>query len=140
MRVKMKKYAFVIINTKRNKNFQSMSFRRVLIRYKRRDKNNVYHGTKFIDSDPYFKDTSRSHQYLFTDRYYMLTKTDNTLEQLLFGGKKRKYHTYVDAQGILTKKDPKEIAWEIEAMNDEDARVKFHSRKETRWFNLKINI
>ena len=131
-RVKLYKYAFVIINTKRNKNFRDMSFRRVLIKYKRRDKNNVYHGTKFIDSDPYFKDATKSHQYIFKDKYYMLTQTDNLAEQLMLGGKKRKYHTYVDATGILTKKDPKEIAWEIEALNDEDAKLKFHSRKETR--------
>ena len=125
----MKKYAMVPINGKEDE-YGNPIIRRVLITYESsvtKDNQVIYKRTKFVDKDPYFFQ-KRSTTYTFKDSYYTLDSIDNL--NAIFAGEitktKRRYH-YNISNDVL-----KPPAIEFEAASDEEAKEKFHNRKELR--------
>lgn len=127
----MKKYAMVPINGKEDEHGNPI-IRRVLITYESSVQKNgliIYKRTKFIDKDPYFDKPSRTTSYIFKDTYYTLDWIEN-LNSFLAGGLtgvKRRYHSYINSPDIL-----KPSAIEFEAETVQEAKEKFHNRKELR--------
>ena len=125
----MKKYAMVPINGKEDEHGNPI-IRRVLITYESsvtKDNQVIYKRTKFVDKDPYFSQ-KRSTTYTFKDSYYTLDSIEN-LNAIFAGGitkTKRRYH-YNISNDVL-----KPHAIEFEAASDEEAKEKFHNRKELR--------
>lgn len=115
------KYAMIPINYKYLDD-DTLCIRRVLISYteiKEKNGQRIFFGTKLIDVDPYFKDRSRSHQYVFKNRYYYLKDSDNpsTVFEVFKGLIKlrRPYHDNMqqDIKAILFKTEYKQLALSI---------------------------
>ncbi len=123
----MKKYAMVVICCKSDDNGNPL-VRRVLISYsfktkKRRECEIVYHRTRLLEVDPYFKNSKSSHQYEFkNDGYFLKSGAEDYASELI--GKKRKYH-YHDTPWFPGVYAP----IEFKAKKDHEAIEKFNSRK-----------
>lgn len=70
----MKKYAIIPINRKYNDD-GTMSYRSVLISYKRKNKYGIYKRCKLIAKDPYFTDPLSAYKYRFTNKGFIQTYT-----------------------------------------------------------------
>ena len=95
--IRRKKYAIVPICMKEYR------LRCVLISYENKVlksiDNVLYEGTKLIAKDPYFYDSSKSHQYDFHDTYYILSSVNNThkIYESYLLGEKRPYHYHINS-------------------------------------------
>lgn len=125
------KYAMIPINGKEDGHGNPI-IRRVLVSYTstRTEGDQVfYEGTKIIDKDPYFSQ-KRSCTYTFKDSGYTLDSIENpNVAFAIISGiidKERQYH-YNISSDIL-----KPPAIEFEADTVEQAKQKFHDRKELR--------
>ena len=109
--------------------------RRVLISYSKiKNNEGIYYfsKTRFIEKDPYFYDTTKSHQYWFGDATYKLLSCTNenkeTYKDNEFVYNERKYHSRVLAYVDIETNSLKPIVFK--AKNDEAAIEIFKTRKE----------
>lgn len=120
-----KKYAMVVINTKRQDD--GVHIRRVLISYAfkiTKNKITTYYGTKLVSVDPYFSQPAATHKYTFKNTYYKLDKVESnddlafiyTYNSKMY--KKRRYHSLGKS------------AIEFTALSKQVAVHKFKVRKE----------
>lgn len=126
----MNNYAMIVINTKRDDE-DRLHIRRVLISYTEvgvasilNNKHYTYKNTRFIEADPYFKDSSKLHKYIFADTEYTLVSCPNKEERDLLQGVTRPYHS-VEFPSMAR-------AITFEAETDAEAIEKFNNRDELR--------
>lgn len=131
-----KKYAGICINCRLDEEDMPL-IRRVLIGYGSFE-DGIFKDTWFVECDPYFKDSSKSHQYKFEDDGYSLISLSNakTYEAAALLGSKRLYHYYSENEkrfasifGIPAKKLAPIF---YEAESDAKAKQRFNMRKELR--------
>ena len=140
----MNNYAMIAINRKEDE-AGKVHIRRVLISYKGRPTIGdfgikYFHNTRLIAVDPYFEDTTRSHQYKFEDDGYTLISNDGpnaflyVFKPELF--KKRTYHILPHGgEEIWDYSEDKLVLTgyvRFKAKSDEEAIKIFHERKELR--------
>ena len=109
--------------------------RRVLISYSKIKKNKgtyYFKKTHFVEKDPYFYDTGKSHQYWFGDETYKLLSCSNENKEVYnsntYVDDERKYRLHVLAYIDIDTGSLKPVLFK--AKDDKTAVEIFRSRKE----------